>query len=251
MPEAATMEPTTATAATATPALTPDTPSLGWRAGLPDELKQNPDLANFKTVGDFAKHALEVETKAKELETKLGDYIPKLPEDATDEERNLYLNALGRPQQASEYEFDGEDKNAPEWTNLWKNEFHQLGLTKQQAKELSGKWNTQIQAMVQAHNDAVAKETTAAEQKLRTELGDKYDTNVELAKRLWQKHGEGEFDKTFADAPGNVRFGTIRALLKFAALTGEDTSPQGGHSAIKRDATPGFDYSKSPKPPGR
>ena len=205
-----------------------EAPSLGWRAGLPDDLKQNTDLANYKTVGDFTKDALSWKGKVSELEGKLGESIPKLPDDATDEDRNTYYDALGRPQKASEYEFDGEDKNAPEWTNFWKDQFYGLGLTKTQAKALSTSFNGQIQKLVEASNGALKAEMTTAEQKLRTELGDKYDTSVELAKRLWKQHGEGEFDTAFANSPS--RFGTIRLLLKFAALTGEDTSPQGSHS---------------------
>jgi len=247
MPEAATMEPSAATAATATT----DTPSLGWRAGLPDDLKQNPDLANFKTVGDFAKHALEVETKAKELETKLGDYIPKLPDDATDEERQLYFDALGRPEQASEYEFDGEDKNAPEWTGFWKEQFYGLGLTNAQAKQLSTAFNGQIQKMVDAHNAALKAEMSKAEQELKSKYGDKYDTNVELAKRMWQKHGKEDFDKVFADGTSANRFAMIDFLLTMAALTGEDTSPQAGLSRNASEAEAGFRYDKSPKPPAK
>jgi hypothetical protein len=216
-----------------TPVVTPptETPSLGWRAGLPDDLKQNTDLANYKTVGDFTKEALTWREKVSELEGKLGDSIPKLPDDATDEDRNTYLDALGRPTQASEYEFDGEDKNAPEWTNFWKDNFHQLGLTKSQAKALSTQFNGQIQKMVEAHNTALKAEMTTTEQKLRTEMGDKYDTNVELAKRMYSKHLETEFDADFADASPKARFGMTRLLLKIASLTGEDTSPQGGHGS--------------------
>ena len=219
-------------------AATQPTESLGWRAGLPDELKTNETLAPFKTVGDFAKYALERDTKAKELETKLADSVPKLPDNASDADRALYYDALGRPKQASEYEFDGEDKNAPEWTNLWKGEFHNLGLTKAQAKQLSGKWNAQMQAMVKAHNDAIARETAEAQSKLKSEMGDKYDTNVELAKRLWQKHGETEFDKVFADGTGANRYTMIRFLLKMAALTGEDTSPQSQNSSTSKTISP-------------
>ena len=242
MPEAAVVDQTTTTQ--------PDTQSLGWRAGLPDDLKQNTDLANYKTVGDFTKDALSWKTKASELEGKLEDYVPKLPDDATDEERNLYLDALGRPEQASEYEFDGEDKNAPEWTNFWKGEFHNLGLTKAQAKQLSTQWNGQMQKLVDAHNNALKAEVAKAEQELKAKYGDKYDTNVELAKRMWQKHGKSEFDKVFAEGTNANRFTMIDFLLSMAALTGEDTSPQGaGLSSSKGQATPGFDYSKSPKPP--
>src|SRR5208337_609870 len=222
MPEATVVE---------TPVVTPpDTTSLGWRAGLPDDLKQNTDLVNYKTVGDFTKDALSWKGKVSELEGKLGDSIPKLPDDATDEDRNTYLDALGRPPKASEYEFDGEDKNAPEWTNFWKDNFHQLGLTKAQAKALSTQFNGQMQKIVDAHNTALKAEMTVAEQKLRTEMGDKYDTNVELAKRMYSKQLETEFDADFADASPKACFGMVRLLLKMAALAGEDTSPQGGNS---------------------
>ena len=205
-----------------------------WVAQLPTDLKDNKTFTSYQTIGDLAKAHLELGDKVKEfdgMKAKLEDSIPRLPDDATDEDKNTYYDALGRPKKASEYEFDGEDKNAPEWTNFWKDQFHGLGLTKAQAKALSTQFNGQIQKMVDAHNTALKAEMTTAEQKLRTELGDKYDTNVELAKRVWQKHGEGEFDKMFSNETSTNRFGMVRFLLKMAALTGEDTSPQGGHSS--------------------
>lgn len=245
MPEAAVVE------QPVQPTPQPVQESLGWRAGLPDDLKQNPDLSSFKTVGEFAKHALEVKTKVGELEKKLGDSIPKLPEDATDEDRATYYDALGRPKQASEYEFDGEDKNAPEWTSYWKDQFYGLGLTTAQAKQLSGAFNGQIQKIVETHNNALKAEMSKAEQELKNKYGDKYDTNVELAKRMWQKHGKEDFDKVFADGTSSNRFAMIDFLLSMAALTGEDNSPQAGLSRGKGDVAPGFTYDKSPKPPAR
>ena len=50
------------------------TESLGWRAGLPDNLKQNEAIVPFKTVGEFAQDYLQVRTKATDLEGKLKDY---------------------------------------------------------------------------------------------------------------------------------------------------------------------------------
>lgn len=222
----------------------PATESLGWRAGLPGDLQKNEDFAKFKTVGDFAKHHLEVAAKVPELEKKLGDYVPKLPDNATDEDKNLYYEALGRPKQPSEYEFDGEDKNAPEWTNFWKQQFHALGLTKAQTKQLSTVWNAQQQKMVDAHNASVKAEMTTAEQKLRTEMGDKFDTNVELAKRVYQKHIGTEFDKDFDAGTGTTRLQTMRLIMKFAALTGEDRSPQGGNTISSTGAGNPFPNSK-------
>lgn len=231
----------------------PVAPSIpGWAAALPDPLKTNATLTKFEKVGDLANDYLAVSTKAADLEKRVANSVPKLPDDATDEDRNLFYDALGRPKQPSEYEFDGEDKNAPEWTNYWKQESHKLGLTKAQAKSLSAAFNTQMTKMVEAHNARLQTEMTTATQKLKSEWGDKFDANVELAKRLYQKHLGTEFDKDFDAGTGATRLSTIRLLVKVAALTGEDRSPgsagqpNGGGKPVSFIA-----YDKSPAPPAK
>lgn len=232
---------------------TPAEPAVtlpGWVAGLPDTLKTNESLTKFKTVGEFANDYLAVSTKASDLEKRVQNSVPKLPDDATDEDRSLYYDALGRPKDAKEYEFDGEDKNAPEWTSHWKQVSHSLGLTKTQAKNLSSAFNKQMEGMVAAHNAKIAGEVTAATNALKTEWGDKFDTNVELAKRVYQKHIGTEFDKDFDAGTGTTRLQTMRLIMKFAALTGEDRSPQGGGQSNGQGKQVAFmTYDKSPAPP--
>lgn len=227
----------------------PATSPPGWIAGLPDTLKTNESFSKFKTVGDFATDYLAVSTKATELEQRVGNSIPKLKDGASDVERSQYFDALGRPKEAKEYEFEGEDKNAPEWNNLWKETFHSEGLTKTQGKNLSAKFNSQLQAVVDAANAAHQKEVTDATAALKTEWGDKFDTNVELAKRLYQKHLGAEFDKDFDAGTGKTRLTTMRLLMKVAALTGEDRSPQGVQTLTGAAKTSFINYDKSPKPP--
>lgn len=226
---------------------TPEVPA--WVSQLPDDLKQNATFTSFKTIGDLGKSYIETMGKVTEMQGKLEHSIPKLPDDATDEDRSLYYDALGRPKQPSEYEFEGEDKNAPEWTNYWKQTAHELGLTKPQAKALSAKFNAQMQKMVDGHNASVKNEITSSEQKLRSEYGDKFDANVELAKRMWTKYGEGEFDKAFENGNSAYRATTIKMLIKFASLTGEDRSPQGGMSQTGKVPQGMITYDKSPAPP--
>jgi hypothetical protein len=237
--------------ATTTTSESTTTESLGWRAGLPDDLKQNETFKSFKTVGDFAKAHLDTATKLTDAEAKLKDFIPRLPDNATDEEKGIYYNALGRPEKAADYEFDGEDKNAPEWTGFWKQQFHSLGLTKAQAKSLSAQWNGQLQKMVDSYNEGRKNEVAEAESKLRTELGDKFDANVELAKRVYNKHLGKEFDKSFANGTAEYRFDAIRLLLKVAALTGEDRSPQSAASRVTGKERTFITYDKSPAPPNK
>jgi hypothetical protein len=225
------------------------TESLGWRAGLPGDLQQSETFKPFKTVGDFAKNYLETTAKVPELEQRLSNSIPKLKDDASDAERSQYFDALGRPKQPSEYTVEGEDKNAPEWNTSYKQAFHSAGLTNTQAGTIGKWWNGQMTKMVEAHNAKIQGEMTAATEKLKSEWGDKFDTNVELAKRVYQKHIGTEFDKDFDAGTGTTRLATMRLIMKFAALTGEDRSPQGGNSIT--DKTAGNPFPNSKMPPAR
>jgi hypothetical protein len=224
--------------------------SLGWRAGLPDDLKTNEAFVPYKTVGDFAKAHIETATKAKELEGKLSNSIPKLRENATQEERDQFFNSLGRPTKPEEYEFVNEDKNAPEWTASWKQDLHRLGLPKETAKQLSGLFDAKIQGMVEAHNAVIQKEIGEAQAKLKTELGDKYDASIELASRLWKKETDTDFDKAFTGESSANRFTMIRFLLKMAAKTGEDNSQRGANYRAAEQSS-FINYDKSPTPPRR
>lgn len=226
--------------------------SPGWLAGLPADLRDNEAFKSHKTVGDFAKVHLETAAKAKEYEGKLANSIPKLGENATQEERDRFYNSLGRPEKPDGYELDGEDKNAPEWTGYWRNELHKIGIPKDQAKAISTAFNKQISGMVDQHNAKILTENTKAAETLKTELGDKYDASVALASRLWKEWGKTEvdFDKAFATESSANRVTMMRFLLNVAAKTGEDSSLRG---AGQRQTAPsaGYDLSAFKLPPPR
>jgi hypothetical protein len=230
----------------------PTSESLGWRAGLPDDLKQDETFTPFKTVGDFAKAHKETAAKVKDYEGKLANSIPKLGENASQEEREKFFTQLGRPEKPDGYEFVGEDKAAPEWTKAYKDAMHKIGVPKAMAKELSEFNNKMINQMVEQHNARILAENQTAAATLKAELGDKYDASVELASRLWKQWGktEVEFDKAFATETSNNRVTMIRFLLNVAAKTGEDTSLRG---SSERQAAPkaGYDLSKFNLPPAR
>jgi hypothetical protein len=231
---------------------TTQAPSLGWRAGLPDDLKEHEAFKSFKTVGEFAKSHLDTAKKATDLEKKLEDSIPKLPDDATQEERDVYQMSLGRPEKAEEYELAGDGKDAPEWTNYWKGELFKLGVSKDTAKALSQALQSQIKRMVEAHNTSIKKEIEEASTKLKAEWGDKYEANVQLAQRLWKAHTDSDFDKAFTGETSANRFQIMRYLVKMAAKTGEDTSLPGAvTSPGGRPERAFISYDKSPAPPKR
>jgi hypothetical protein len=227
----------------------PTQPDLGWRSSLPADIQTNESLAKFSDVGALSKDYLAQTSKVTALEAASKDYIPKLPANATDADRNLYYSALGRPEKPTDYKLDGEDANAPEWTGFWKGELHKLGVTQEQANGLSAAMNAQMTKMVAAHNEKMRSEVAIAETKLREEWKSDFDKNAELAKRMLKEHGGVELDQAFDGATSAGRLGFMRALVKFAALTGEDRSPQ----STNRPAVQGVNnpYPKSQMPPAR
>jgi macrodomain Ter protein organizer (MatP/YcbG family) len=220
-----------------------------WVAQLPADLRDNPSFTSYKTIGELAKTHLSMTEKAKEAESlkaKLSDSIPKLTEDATDEEKADYYNRLGRPEKADGYEFS--DDNLDKKTVAWAKEtFFKAGLTKDQAKAVEGSWNGYVKSMVDAELETRQKERETAEAKLKSELGDKYDASIELVRRFWKKHTNDELD-TFVN---ETKIGNdprlIRLLVSIAKSTGEDTSPAGSPSR-QQSGRGGIVYDKSPEP---
>lgn len=224
--------------------------SLGWRAGLPDDLKGHEAFTPYKTVGDFGKAHIETSQKLKDAEGKLGNSIPRLSENATPEERDKFFASLGRPEKPDGYEFVGEDKAAPEWTSAYKNAMHKMGVPKSMAKELSEFNSNMIDQMVTAHNAKVQADNATAEAGLKTEWGDKYTSNVELVSRLWKKEMDADLDKAFAGESSANRVSMMRFLFKIAAKTGEDNSQRGSAQRSAEQAA-FINYDKSPTPPRR
>jgi hypothetical protein len=240
-------QPVTETSTGNQPSQTP-----GWIAGLPDELKAHEEFKSYRTVGDFAKAHLDTAKKAKELEGKLGNSIPKLGENATQEERDRFYNSLGRPEKPDGYKFAGEDKAAPEWTKAYKDAMYRIGVPAAMATQLSEFNNSMINQMVEQHNARILSENAAAAATLKTELGDKYDASVALVSRLWKQWGgtEVDFDKAFASETSQNRVTMIRFLLNVAAKTGEDSSLKGS-GMRQQGPKPGYDLSKFNLPPAR
>lgn len=226
-----------------------DQNSLGWRAALPDEYKNDEFVKTFQKPGDFVKSAIEIKTDRDALKAQMANVIPKLSDKATDEERNAYFKAIGRPDKPEEYEFTGDnlEPKSVEWA---KPVFHKYGLTKDQAKGIQGEFNSFMQAQEAAYVQTMQSEKDAAEAKLRTELGDKYNEQTELAKRFWKDITNSEFD-TFVNEtkigndPRLFRF--ITGIIKKVGY-GEGNSPinqpSAGAGPEKFDATKFYEATK-------
>lgn len=212
--------------------------SLGWRAQLPDDLKSNEAFTGFKTIGDLAKTHLETSGRAKELEGKLGEAIPKLKEGATEEERNAYFKALGRPDAPDAYTLpsppDGYppeaafDENAQKW---FRHLSYKYNFTQSQAEGLLTDYYGLV---MKGHEmDQAKKVQTVADQiqELQKDpdwAGDRFDVNVKQVERVLAKFGSERLTRLFEEAKIDGRhLGNHPDMLRFVwniyKVLGEDT----------------------------
>ena len=214
-----------------------------WIAQMSDDLKGNEAFTPFETLSDFAKahldtvgkvtelngKATEFEGKVTDLESKLANSIPKLGENATDEDRAVFYKALGVPEKPDEYEFPkGEGIEHDEKMVFWARDiFHKANLSKDQAGIISQAWDGLIQGMAKEQDEAKQAAVQEADTKLKTEWGADYDKNLELTKRGFQKFSGQELD-AFCEETGVGNHPTlIKIFYEIGKAMGEDTSPFG------------------------
>jgi len=226
--------------------------NLGWRAGLPADLQGNETFSQFKTVGDFAKHHLEVADtnnksgeKIKDLEGKLGKAVFVPENNATEEDRAKFFKAIGRPDKAEDYAFDKiEGLEGQEQLEAWfRGVAFQHGLTKAQAAALHKDY---AGAYAEAMKQAEAKRVQAIQDgvaSLKKEWGDKATENEALVKKAtdWiEKTIPGfkmQMDKT---GYGNDTM-LCKAFLEIGKAMADDKfvpgKPPGGGPKQKADGT--------------
>lgn len=214
-----------------------------WRAQLPADLKDNEAFQPYATIGDFAKAHLdggakvaEYEGKIKEhvgkiteLEGKVKESIPKLPDNASDEEREVFWHQLGKPETADEYEIPLMEGETDVSTTKWaRDTFHKANLSKEQAKLIGTEWNGYLKEMIRQENEAIAKTVTEAKASLVKELGgeEQYNAATALADRLWQFYTDQGFDE-FLKETGAIKnpLPIVKLVIGLAKKMGEDVSP--------------------------
>ena len=217
-----------------------------WLAQMPADLKSNEAFKPYKTIGDLGKSYLELQGKVSEvdgLKAKLGTAIFKPGDKATPEEITAFHKSLGVPEKADEYEFPKGEGVAhdPKMIDWAKGTFHEAKLTKEQASVVSKKWDAFMQQMAVAENEAVEKELTDANNKLKEEWKADYDKNLELSSRAFKHFANAELGEFKAHPV------LIKAFHAIGKAMGEDFSPTGLHN---KGTTPkeGFVYDKSPDP---
>ena len=181
---------------------------------LPDDIRHEPVLKNFKSWDALAKSYVHANRK-------LGvpsDQLMQIPQGENADWNGVY-KAMGRPDTPDQYELNGTGDMAQNF----RNQAHQLGLSQKQASELMN-WYSEVQSGVDSSDD----EDFASEQvqwvaDLQKEWGDSYIKNTKLAERAFRQFGSEDALEVM-NATG---LGSHPALVKMFSQIGQFLAEDG------------------------
>lgn len=184
-----------------------------WRSSLPDELKNDATLQNFKDVESLAKTVVH-------QQKVLGSRIP-IPK--TDEEKSELYTKLGRPESGEAYDFIIPDTHKSHFNEDQVKEFrnvaHQIGLNNEQTKALIDFQVKSVDHEIQRQSTDLTVTKQATEDTLKKEWGYDYDKQVRNAQRALQVYGNEELNELMNGEAGN-----IPAVIKLFAKLGSEVT---------------------------
>jgi hypothetical protein len=205
-----------------------------WYSDLPPELQGNLEKKGWNNP----KALPEVVSKYFELEKqyRAGDKV-MLPKDEADKEGyDALYNRLGRPESPDKYAFpEGVDG---ELAKALAPKLHELGISQKQAQGLATIDLERAAAAQEAERVRVVNDQNAADQALRSEWGQKYNENMEFARRAMRGLGLN-LDQGFIPMAAAIGSKNALKLLHLAGLnTREDNAASVGDAAAGFGMTP-------------
>ena len=161
-----------------------ETPS-DWRSALPEDLRDHQALQNISDVGTLAKTMIHAQSMVG------AEKIAVPGKWATDEDWDQVYTKLGRPDDATGYEFDtGEVEMDQEFVGAFRDAAHKAGLSGRQAQALAT-WYTSMAGEHGPEAQQVNIEANKAEveAELRNEYGNAFDDRLAIGDNLIDEFG--------------------------------------------------------------
>jgi len=194
---------------------------------LPEDIRGESVFKDIPDVPTLGKNYLNAQRM-------IGTKRLPIPEKSwTDAQWNEFYSQTGRPDLPEKYEVPdikmepGLALDGDKLTKV-KGHFHKLGLSTQQARGVMEYYMNVMNEGARGQSSASAQEVATAQAELKTEWGDKYDANVDLAKAVVRKFGDEKF-MAYIDSTGmGNNSQLIRMLAKVGTMITEDTAKGGG-----------------------
>lgn len=220
-------------AAVETPATAPvlgsnepaSTPASDWRSGLSESLRQNPVVQKYGSQEEAIKGLINAQglIGKKGLEAPADDWKP--------EQWNDFFNKLGRPETPDNYKFtstmpEGVTRNEAMEKHFAK-QMHSYGLTQKQAESMHGDFLNYLQQQGNADKQARQAEEAAGYEKLKAELGDKFEAHSVAAFRTAKEYGGPELAKLLDEKGIGNHPVLVRAFASIGMHMAEDSLRSG------------------------
>lgn len=197
-----------------------------WRASLPDDVKNDPAIKDFKTPADWLK-------SYKSAQSMVGvDKIAKPKPDWKPEQWQAYEAAIGVPETPEKYpdakvKVEGLDID-PGSVLEAKKMFKTLRLTPEQAQGLldyhAGMQGRELEASKIQGKQAL--------DTLQAEWKDQFKLNMQVASAVVKQHGSPELAEYLEKSGLGNNVALIKLLHKFGTMTAEDVSKSGSTAAF-------------------
>ena len=189
--------------------------NLDWKSSLPDELKNDPTLSNFKDVESLAKTVVH-------QQKQMGNRIP-IPKD--EEGFNELYTKLGRPSEPTAYETnipeDMQEHYSEDNLNQFKDVAHKIGLNQKQVDALIEYQHGAIRASMDNEPAMLAAQKEETEQTLKQDWGLDYNKNIRAAQRALQVYGDEEIMDLMNTSAGNHP-AVVKLFARLGAEVTED-----------------------------
>ena len=187
-----------------------------WMTQLHGDILNNKEaaekLGKFGKISDLAQSYLE-------LEGKLGNTLVKPGDDASDEEKEAFYRALGKPESADKYSIEGDQ------AELFRQMAYKNNLTDDQAKALYAAVKEAGEnelAKMQANYQQQAKATQEA---LQSEYGKDYPKKIEMLKRGVNTYGGKEVAEKLQQAGLLADVNIVKMFILLGEQSAEAGAP--------------------------
>jgi len=164
-----------------------------WTAQLPDEYKGNETLTQFGNLGEFAKAHLDTLGKVTEYESKVGEMLPRLGENPTEDDLKAYREAYGIPGDPEGYKVErpnwDQEKLGPYPEDLEKSFLkfaHDRNFSPDQVQAAYSWYIDNVMDSAEGIQRTSEERKAEAVKALQDTWGDEYEANADIAMRaVW------------------------------------------------------------------
>lgn len=204
-----------------------------WASGFKDEVKSYVAQKAFKTAEDMAVGYQNLE----KLKGVPEERLLKLPEKMEGAEARAVFERLGAPKEAKGYELPTDGAVDKPFLLSAQDAFFKNNLTKAQAQGVAAAFNEYASAQMSLQAEARKNALSQADETLKKEWGQHYDTNINLAKQGARVLGldAKTLDLIEASQGREVLF---KNLQKIGVGVGESSFVDGGTAGSAAAKTP-------------